>query len=204
MKDKIIIAGLGALLAAGCAGKTGQKTIYEDVSRSSRVAGVGIESQDIVAMADKMMRDLMATPSLAGRTPPPRVIIDSKYFKNESSSRINKNIITDRLRVSLNRSAGGRLIFVGRENLAMVSEEKKMKESGKADTGVLKKRNTTLGADYRLSGRITSLDVAQSGSSKTSRFHQIMFEMIDLESGQIVWSKMYDFNKTAQDDIIYR
>lgn len=50
-------------------------------------------------MTDRMVRDMLSSPLLAGQANPPQVIIDSKYFRNESSQRINKNAITDRLRV---------------------------------------------------------------------------------------------------------
>ena len=40
---------------------SGRATIYDDPSTVSRVSGVGIESQDISAMSDRMMRDILAT-----------------------------------------------------------------------------------------------------------------------------------------------
>ena len=36
------------------------------------------------------------------------------------------------------------------------------------------------------------------------RYSQIIFEMVDLETSEIVWSGIYEFGKAAQDDIIYR
>ena len=53
---------------------------------------IGVPEPDL-GMTDKMMGDMLATPVLANRSQPPRVIIDSEYFRNESSSRINKNRI---------------------------------------------------------------------------------------------------------------
>ena len=43
-----------------------------------------------------------------------------------------------------------------------------------------------------------------TGSGEASRYHQVIFEMVDLEYGTIVWSGMYEMRKSAQDDIIYR
>lgn len=183
----------------------GRKTVYEDVRSSSNVVqGIGIESQDIAGMTDKMMRDMLANQLLAGRNPPPRIIIDSEHFTNESSSRINKNMITDRLRIELTRAAQGRMLFVGREHAKMVEAERGLKRSGTTDGGTIRKTKTTAGADYRLVGRITSSDAVDTRSGTTSRFQQITFEMIDLEYGTVVWGGMYDFKKTAQDDVIYR
>ncbi len=188
----------------------GRPTTYEDFESPGRVSGVGIESQDIASMTDKMVVDMLATPTLADRQVTPRVIIDSEYFRNESSTRINKNIITDRLRVNLNRASQGRMIFVGRHYSDMVEKERALKRGDGdggppvVDAATIPKRANTLGGDYRLGGRITTLDAVDPVSGLASRSHQIIYEMVDLESGMIVWSGIYDFKKTARDDIIYR
>lgn len=200
--------GLSTLLSAcvttGVKNTAGQKTVYEDVRTSGAVQGIGIESQDIASMTDKMMRDMLANPMLVGRTPPPRIIIDSEYFTNESSSRINKNMITDRLMIELQRASNGRLLFVGREHVGMVEQERQLKRDGVTDGGTIRHTKATAGADYRLVGRITSSDAVDTNSGLTSRYQQITFQMIDLEYGTVVWGGMYEFKKSAQDDIIYR
>ena len=72
------------------------------------------------------------------------------------------------------------------------------------DRGTIKASRSTLGGDFRLGGRITTLDALDTGSGLASRTHQIIYEMVDLESGLIVWSGIYDFKKSARDNIIYR
>lgn len=180
-------------------------TIYTSPSEmQNSTAGIGIESQDIVGVTDKMMRDMMSNPMLTGRAISPRVIVDSKYFTNESSSRtINKNLFTDRLRVQLTRAANGRMVFIGREHIAMVEKEREMKRAGITDAGTIRTTQATAGADYRLVGRISSLDSVKVNTQMTSRYHQIIFEMIDMELGTIVWNGIYEFQKTAQDDVVY-
>lgn len=196
---------LSACASTGVNNSAGRATVYEDVRTSSPIVqGVGIESQDIVAVTDRMMRDMLSNQVLAGRTPAPRVIIDSQYFTNESSSRINKNMITDRLRIELQRAAQGRMLFIGREYSGMVEAERALKRDGVTDAGTIRSTRGTAGADYRLVGRITSADAVDSSTALTSRYQQISFEMIDLEYGTVVWSGLYEFKKTAQDDIIYR
>jgi penicillin-binding protein activator len=212
----LLRAGVGvcvALMLSACAtdptprvnNTAGRPTVYEDVKTSSQsVQGIGIESQDIASMTDQMLRDILATPGLADRMPPPRVIIDSAYFTNESSSRINKNLITDRLRVELTRASRGRLVFVGRHLSNMVEAERQLKRDGVTDAGTIRSTKGTAGADYRLGGRLTSQDAVSGKSGNVSRFQQITFELVDLEYGTIVWSGIYEYKKTAQDDIIYR
>lgn len=205
----LAIALVAAVTVTACGGNpvnntAGRATVYEDPGTSGRVQGIGLESQDLVSMTDRMMRDMMQNPQLAGRSPSPRIIIDSEYFRNESSSRINKNSITDRLRVELNRAANGRMVFVGRHYSDMVESERDLKRSGVTDAGTIRQTQATAGADFRLGGRITSLDAMDTRSGESSRYHQVIFEMVDLEYGTIVWSGIYEMRKSAQDDIIYR
>ena len=124
--------GLAALLVAspGHAQKRKDKSVYSAPDSSGQVRGVGVESQDIVSMSDQMMRDLLTLPQLMNAATPPRVIIDSKAFRNESSEIIDKALITDRIRVSLSRAAGGRVRFVGREYADASQMERDLKDSG--------------------------------------------------------------------------
>jgi hypothetical protein len=198
-----------AVAAAGCAANrvddhAGRATAYRDPASADPTGGIGIESQDIVSMTDQMMRDMLANPVLAGSEQPPRVVVDSQYFRNESSTRMNVNVITDRLRVGLTRAANGRMFFLARHHVDMVEKERTLKREGVLDDGTLGRTARVAGADYRLGGRIKSLDAVDTGRGITSRYHQITFEMIDLETSQIVWGGMYEFRKRAKDDIIYR
>jgi hypothetical protein len=202
-------SAIALLTMAGCAtvsydNAAGQPTVYTATNTTGPIAGVGIESQDIVGMTDQMMRSMLANPTLAGRSTPPRVIIDGSYFVNESSSIVDKNMITDRLRISLNQASNGRMVFVGRHYADMVEKERNLKRSGVVDGGTIRTTQATAGADYKLGGRISSQDSMQKGSQMKSRYSMIIFEMVDLELGTIVWSGMYEFKKTAQDNIMYR
>ena len=210
MKRLLLVLAPVALLFVGCQSTAtinnapGRPTIYVAPENPGKVQGVGMESQDIISMSDKMARDLLAQASLVSRPAPPRIILDSEYFRNEGSSRVNKNLITDRLRVSLNRSAQGRLLFVGREFVAAVESERRLKREGVTDQGSIRNTQATAGADFRLTGRIATSDAVDNKSGVTQRFTQITFELVDLEYGTIVWSNIYDYAKAAQDDIVYR
>jgi PBP1b-binding outer membrane lipoprotein LpoB len=213
MKPLAMLSGAVALAAlTGCANvnpgldnTAGRKTVYTDASTTSTtLAGVGVESQDVISMTDKMMRDILATPQIAGRTTPPRIILDSSYFTNDSASRINKNIVTDRLRVELNRAAAGRIVFLSEHYGNMVDKQRALKRDGATDGGTIRSTKAKAGADFVLGGRISSLDAASAKSGTVSRFHQITFELVDVELGNIAWSGMYEFRKEAQDDVVYR
>jgi PBP1b-binding outer membrane lipoprotein LpoB len=198
---------LSALLA-GCQSTSqnvsGMRVVELDPNTRGPVAGVGIEGQDIVSMTDRMLRDMLANPVLSAAARPPQVIVDGEFFENESSQRLNKNAITDRLRVGLNRYSEGRMVFVGRHYASMVTQERDLKRQGIVDQATTGLTKAQAGADYRLGGRISSVDSRSPANGMVQRYNQIVFEMVDLERGTIVWSGIYEFARAAQDDIVYR
>src|ERR1041384_7394416 len=92
------------------------------------VAGTGIESQDLVAVTDKMVRSILGIPQIANAQGAPRVVLDP--VKNETRFPINKDIFLTRIRVELNKRAAGKVIFLARENMAALEHERALKQSG--------------------------------------------------------------------------
>ncbi len=204
-----VLAIAGALAATGCATTTvdnsaGRASVYKDVREAGPIQGVGIQANDIAALTDKMVRDILSNPRVMNRSTAPRVIIDSANFVNESSSRFNKNMFTDQLRTNLMRAANGKLSFVSREHLAMVEKERELKRRGVVDSGTVRQTQATFGGDFRLVGRVSSQDVMQQGSQMKLRSHWISFELMDMETSEVIWSDGYPIDKVAQDDIMYR
>lgn len=194
------------MISTGCAstpkGQAGAQ--YENTDQQGNISGVGIESQDIRAMTDQMARDILASPSIAKLTKPPYVIVDDAYFTNEGSEPINKRMITERLMIELNRAAAGRMFFVERQAEDMVQAERDRKREGQVGQGANAPTAKIAGADYRLTGRIMTQDTIDPKSGKKSRYHQITFKLIDLESSLAVWTNLYEFKKSAETDVLYR
>ncbi len=181
----------------------GRPTAYQDPRSQGAIrGGVGIESQDIVSMTDQMMRDMLATPALVNRSTPAKVVIDSSDFRNDSSARIDKDLITNRLRVELNRSAAGRMVFIGRRNIAAVEAERELRDKGIVDQGTRQAARATRSWDFKLVGSLNSQDLMNTAGDK-SRYQQVTFEMIDI-NGELIWSGMYEMSKVGRDDVIYR
>jgi penicillin-binding protein activator len=209
VKQSILFMFLAVALIGGCAPgirpeDSGRPVAYENPNTHGKLSGIGIESADIAEMTSGMVSSMLKNPLLASRQKAPRIIVDSQFFKNQSSTRIDKDIITDQLRVELNRAANGRIIFIAREYHDMVAEERDMKRSGDLTKGSIGMAKAQAGADFRLVGRITSQDNLGAGSGIKSRFHQIIFELVDLETAGIIWNERYAFKKTGQEDVVYR
>lgn len=210
MKNRITIAaGVGLALFSAADTAEAQRrrappSIYSTPDSPGAVRGVGTESQDIVSMSDQMMRDMLTIPELMNASPAPRIIIDSQYFRNESSEIIDKALITDRIRVHLSRAARGRMRFVGREFIEATEMERDLKDQGRVDVGTTGRTRATAGADYRLVGRIGTRDAVDPRTGMKERYSVYTFELLDLEYGELIWSNLYEFKKATQDNVVYR
>ncbi len=175
-----------------------------DPSQRGLVTGVGIESQDIQAMTNQMARDLFASGFLNRFSTPPRVMLDEQEFRNEGSQIINRRMITQRLLVELNRAAQGRINFVGQRYAGMVERQRELKREGTTDVGTTGMTGAQAGIDFFLGGAIMTLDSRDPRTGVVQRLNQIAFELVDAETGELAWTGMYEFQRAAADDVVYR
>lgn len=207
MKRLVFLTVAVGALTTGCATVSRADTAslnYSDPNEAGAATGVGIESQDISAMVDRMARDILSTPQIANAAKPPYVIVDDAYFENQGTTPINKRMITERLMIDLNRAAAGRMYFVEAQAEAMVVRERERKRDGEVGSGSLSKVQRIAGADYRLTGAIMDQNVVNPRTGVTTRSHTITFKLVDLEAGLTVWSNYYDMKKNASTDVLYR
>lgn len=198
------VLSISAPAAAGSK-KTGTQATELDPGGRGAISGIGIESRDIDAMADMVLRDIMGRDDIMNRETAPRVILDSSEFRNESSQRINSKLMTDTLRATLNRTSAGKVKFINRANMARIQEERELKRTGVADTGTTGLTKAISGADFFLTATMTSLDSRDGKSGIQQRRTQIVFELIDVETGDIPYtSEPYVTFRAAGEDVIYR
>tara|TARA_B100000161_G_scaffold258693_1_gene223884 strand:+ start:304 stop:948 length:645 start_codon:yes stop_codon:yes gene_type:complete len=214
MKTKFV-ALFATILIAGCqtttdSSQNGTETSgarytigYDNQHKSGSLVngGVGIEGRDIIELSRFITADLEKNFQVL-TDDRPRVIIDSKYFINDSASAIDTNILTDKLRANLIRLMKNKIVFVGRQNILMVMKERELKSEN-----IVSSRSNAekvMGADYRFSGRITTAESVNPRTGHIKRYNQINLEIIDLSTSEIVWSQIFSFEKMGRDNVIYR
>ncbi len=175
---------------------------YMDVQEQSSLNTVGVESFDIEIACQSMVGKMLANPTLTASGKKAHVILDASYFKVDTASRINKHLLVDLLRTELLKAANGAMVFISREHAEMVEKERSIKREGVVGQGANPSSLKPLGGDYRFGGRIA--DLTQSASGRVERYTQITFEMIDLETGEIVFADTYRFKKAKSMGILYR
>ena len=84
------------------------------------VAGTGVESQDLVAVTDKMSRSILGVRQIAAAATTPKVVLEPVI--NESRFPINKDIFLTRIRTQLNSKSQGKVSFLAREYMAALEQ----------------------------------------------------------------------------------
>ena len=119
------------------------------------VAGTGVESQDLVAVTDKMARSILSTPEIINAKSIPRVVLEPVV--NETRFPINKDIFLTRIRTELNTKSANKVRFLAREQMKALEHERDLKKSGlvtsSSDPNVVEFK----GADFFLTGKLQGM-----------------------------------------------
>jgi len=164
------------------------------------VAGTGVESQDLVAVTDKMARSILATPQIANAQGVPRIVLDPVI--NDTRFPINKDIFLSRIRVQLNSKAQGKVIFLARERMAALEHERQLKQSGQVTSSSDPSAVEFKGADFFLTGKLSGLSTRTSAG--TSDYILYTFQLVDARTTDIVWEDSAEIKKQGLEDAVYR
>jgi PBP1b-binding outer membrane lipoprotein LpoB len=205
-RNYVLYAGLAAAASlAGCASQgvknpSGVPVTEMRPDERGFVAGPGIESQDIVAVTDKMARKILETPEIANAKSTPRVVLEPVV--NNTRFPVNKDIFLTRIRAMLNDKASGKVRFLDRAMMATLEREQRLKQQGlvtaSADPNVVEFR----GADYFLTG---TLDGSTTQTSQgTGDYVLYTFRLTDARTSEIVWESFSEIKKQSLEDAAYR
>jgi PBP1b-binding outer membrane lipoprotein LpoB len=208
MKSNVVanlgLAGLMAV-AAGCASsgvKNPSGTPVTEMKADERgfVAGTGVESQDLVAVTDKMSRGILGLDRVSKAATPPNIVLEP--VANETRFPINKDIFLTRIRASLNSKAQGKVIFLAREQMAALQKEREMKRAGQVTASTDPTVQEFKGADYFLTGKLQGMTTkAKAGISDYVLY---TFQLIDARTSAIVWEDLAEIKKQGLEDAAYR
>jgi PBP1b-binding outer membrane lipoprotein LpoB len=164
------------------------------------VAGTGIESQDLVAVTDKMAKSILGIPQIANAQGTPRVVLDP--VENATRFPIDKDIFLTRIRAELNTKAHGKVIFLARDRMAALERERQMKQSGQVTSSSDPNVVEFKGADFFLTGKLSGLTTRTKGG--TSDYILYAFQLIDARTSDIVWEDSAEMKKQGLEDAAYR
>lgn len=173
------------------------------------VSGTGIESQDLVAVTDKMARDILGIEQITRAQGAPKVYL--LPVENNTRFPINKDLFLDRIRAQLNEKARGKVRFLARNAspdgspqriMQALEREKTLKESGAVTSNAGQPAAQFSGADFLLTGKLGSL------TTRTSRgvgdYVLYTFQLVDVRTSEIVWESSAEIKKQGLEDAAYR
>jgi penicillin-binding protein activator len=195
---------LGGLLA-GCASSgvknpSGIPVTQMKADERGFVAGTGIESQDLVAVTDKMARSILGIPEIANAQGIPRIVLEPVV--NETRFPINKDLFLTKIRGQLNVNARNKVRFLARENMTALERERSLKQAGQVTSGSDPNVVEFKGADFFLTGKLQGLTTRSSAG--TSDYIHYSFQLIDARTSDIVWEDFADIKKQGLEDAAYR
>ena len=164
------------------------------------VAGTGVESQDLVAVTDKMSRSILGIPQIANAATPPIIVLDP--VDNKTRFPINKDIFLTRIRTQLNSKSAGKVTFLARDRMAALEKERNLKREGAVTATSDPAKQEFLGADYFLTGSLEGLSTRTKAG--TSDYILYAFQLIDARTSAIVWEDSAEIKKQGLEDAAYR
>ena len=164
------------------------------------VAGTGVESQDLVAVADKMARSILNTREIANAQGMPRIVLQP--VDNQTRFPINKDIFLTKIRVELNSKAGGKVRFLARDQMAALERERDLKQAGQVTSSSDPHVVEFKGADFFLTGTLQGLTT--KSSKGTSDYILYTFRLVDARTSDIIWEDQAEVKKQGLEDAAYR
>lgn len=202
---KLILPITVAVAVAGCASSGVKNPSGVGVTRMNAdeqgfVAGTGVESQDLVAVTDKMVRSILAIPQIAQAATPPIIVLDS--VDNHTRFPINKDLFNTRIRSELIKKSGGKVQFLARERMAALEKERNLKREGAVTANSDPKLQEFKGTDYFLTGTLGGISTRTKAG--TSDYILYEFQLIDARTSTIVWGDNAEIKKQGLEDAAYR
>jgi PBP1b-binding outer membrane lipoprotein LpoB len=164
------------------------------------VAGTGVESQDLVAVTDKMSRNILGVQQIANASTPPIIVLDP--VENKTRFPINKDIFLTRIRSELIKKSGGKVRFLARDRMAALEKERNLKREGAVTANSDPQKQEFKGADYFLTGSLEGLSTRNKAG--TSDYVLYTFQLIDARTSDIVWEDNSEIKKQGLEDAAYR
>jgi TolB-like protein len=159
------------------------------------LGGTGMESNDVRSIAEQIARGVNAKLGTEGD----RALIAVTPITNASRFRVDTELVRKKLTHDLVAHSEG-ATYLARDFEAGVAAERVDKRAGKYDHRELTR--AMHGADYFLVGSMRGL--SKTAYAGMSDYLLYSFELVDAETGGIVWAGDYETKKRASIDVVYR
>lgn len=172
-------AALGAVwFFTGCGPTAFTKGEYDDPTKV-RLLDDKFNEADLQQMAETIVASMVQCPEINDARKPPTVIMER--VQNRTEEHIDMKSLTDKIRTALVQTR--KVKFVNKEERETLEDEYKHNESGYVSEETKKKRGKQIGADYIMSGGLTT-NIQQVGDDKLI-YYKITMNLTNLETSVI-------------------
>jgi penicillin-binding protein activator len=179
------IAGMLVLIVFNACGT---KVEYGDPGAVETLT-VDFGSTDLQMIAGKMVQSMLSSPVIQEQ---PRPVVQVASVQNKTSEHIDTQAITDKIRTTLIQS--GKVRFSAAESRNEVIDELEYQRgSGYVDAQTQKKVGKQVGADFLLTGEISS--IAKHRGKVRDVYYKINLNLVNLETGLIDWADEKEIRK---------
>jgi hypothetical protein len=181
---------LALLLTTACTGpRAFTRGSYED-PETIALLDDRFGENDMQLIARKIVPSLIGSPTVSGAAGS-TVTVAIGRMRNRTTEHIDMQMLSGKIRTELIQS--GRFRFVDVENRRTIAEEYDYHQSGYVDPAQAKGPGSQTGADYLLSGTLSS-NVQQVGGDKLV-YYKATFSMTDLLTSEIIWTDEKEVRK---------
>jgi PBP1b-binding outer membrane lipoprotein LpoB len=206
MKSHLLVIGLlaagfgGGCASSGVKNPSGVGVTEMKGDERGFVAGTGVESQDLLAVTDKMARSILGVSQIANAATPPRIVLEP--VQNDTRFPINKDLFLDRIRGELTKKSQGKVVFLARERMAALEKERDLKRTGQVTSTSDPNVQEFKGADFFLTGKLGGMTTRTKAG--TSDYVLYSFQLINPRTSEIVWEDSAEIKKQGLEDAAYR
>ena len=172
-------------------------------------------STDLQQLAGTMSESMIASPALSyldhsGKGDDKRIVVYTGDVDNRTTEHIDTAGITDSIRVSLLKSGKFRIVTTDAGQGEVGDQVSFQQGSGRVDVAQAKAFGKQLGADVIVYGTLRSIDKRKGGSleslgtRKRDLYYQFVLEMVNIETGEVIWMDEEDIRKRESTSIFGR
>ena len=206
MKKTLITFALFSMFAAACS-----STRYGD-AKAEETVDINWGSTDLQRFSAKMASSMIEAPQLAymasaGKGDDKRIVMYMGGIRNETSEHINLESVADSIRVEMQRTGKFRFVASQQGQGEITDQLHFQNDMNRVNPEMAKKTGKQLGADVVLYGRLYSIEKKkgrsiESGGVKTEDlYYHFVFDCVNIETGEIIWSDKGDIRKTQKTGI---
>jgi len=199
--------GLAATFAPGCT----SSLKYDDPDKVETMT-IDFGSTDLQTLAGSMTQSLTTAPQLAtldhpGKGDDKRIIVFTAGVNNRTSEHIDTTGITDSIRTALLQSGKFRIAAPPQGQDELAEQVRFQQGSGRVDPSMAKAFGKQIGADVVLYGNLRSIEKSKrrnledAAYKKDDVWYQFVLELVDIETGEVVWMEEKDIRKTKKTGI---